>query len=61
MSRLSLSNTSVPDTFQSLFRHMLGGMNVHVDVVNAIIRQGLEYVEMIDAHEFLEDVVNFRF
>lgn len=33
MSRLSLSNTSVPDTFQSLFRHMLGGMNVHVDVV----------------------------
>ena len=45
MSRLSLSNTTVPDTFQSLYRQMLQPWHMDNSLFDAMLRPGLSLLD----------------
>lgn len=45
MSRLSLSNTTVPDTFQSMFRQMVQPWHVDDRLIDAMLRPGLSLLD----------------
>ncbi len=45
MSRLSLSNTTVPDTFQSMFRHMAHPWHMDDNFFDAMLRPSLSLLD----------------
>ena len=59
MSRLSLTNTSVPDTFQSMFRQMVQPWQFDDSLVDAMLRPGMYMLDPSFNQSF--DAITRRF